>query len=79
MADTIPRMAKKKPKGAGVPKPNRSPSYSLYARISPELGEALNRYVESLRPRPTLASALEMILEDALAKAGFWPKQQEGE
>jgi hypothetical protein len=72
-------MAKKKPKGDGVPKPNRSPSYSLYARISPELGEALNRYVDSLRPRPSLASVLEVFIEDSLAKAGFWPEQKGGE
>lgn len=79
MADTMPRMAKKKLKGDGAPKPNRSPSYSLYARISPELGEALNRYVDSLRPRPSLASVLEVFIEDALAKAGFWPEQKGGE
>lgn len=69
---TIAGMAKKKPKGGD--KPTRAPNYTVFARISPELGEAFEAYIASLRPRPTATSVLEMFVEEGLAKVGFWPR-----
>jgi hypothetical protein len=78
---TIADMAKNKGrtggKGSGEGggesrKPNRSPSYTIYARIRPDLGEAFERYLNSLRPKPTQVKALEALLEDALGELGFW-------
>jgi hypothetical protein len=57
-------------------KPNRSPSRVVFARISPALGEALDRYIDSLRPRPTMTSVLEVMVEDYLKSKGFWPPQE---
>lgn len=37
------------------------------------LGEALEQYVETLRPRTDKTSIVEMLLEDFLAKQGVWP------
>jgi hypothetical protein len=64
-------MARKKP--AGGAQPDRSPSRTIFARISPEMEEALNAYMQSLRPRPSITAVIEMALEDLLAGKGFWP------
>ena len=77
----IPRMAKKKPGKAGESQ-GRSPSYTLFTRIPPELGAALEAYVKSLKPRPSITAAVETFLEECLTARGFWPPSevaQEGE
>ena len=84
--DTIPSMGKKKgktggekPDAASEPrKPNRYPSRTVYARLSPALGAALDAFIASLRPEPTLASVLEMFIEDGLKQKGFWPPADAG-
>lgn len=71
---TIGRMAKKKkPEGD---KPKRSPNYTVFARIPPELGKAFDDYVNSLRPTPTATSVLQVAIEDFLIQKGFWPPKQ---
>lgn len=74
--DTIPDMAKKKPNGPGRPATGRKPTITIYARVRPELGEALEAYLASLRPRPTGTAVLEAALEDFLQGKGFWPPPQ---
>jgi hypothetical protein len=69
---TIAGMAKKKPAGD---KPNRTPNYTVFARISPELGEAFDAYVNSLRPKPTATSVLQVCIEEFLKEKGFWPPE----
>lgn len=67
MDSTMAGMSKKK-------RPQRrSPAFILYVRINPLLGAALEQYIESLRPQPSLTSTVETFLEDSLARAGFWP------
>jgi hypothetical protein len=67
---TMPGMTKKnsnqKPRG-------RRPAYTVYARISPELGEAFEQFLASRRPKPTLTSAVEMAIEELLKSEGLWP------
>lgn len=69
---TIANMAKKKPQGK---KPNRAPNYPLFIRIPPELGEAFDEYVASLRPTPTMTKVVQMLIENYLSEAGVWPRQ----
>jgi hypothetical protein len=71
---TIAHMAKKKSKSGGE-KPNRSPSYTVFARIPPELGEAFEAYISSLRPKPTATAVLQVCIEEFLKEKGFWPKE----
>jgi hypothetical protein len=68
-------MAKKsnKPKkGPGRPA-GRIPTVPIFARIAPALGQALDGYVASVRPKTTQTAVLELALEEYLAKHGFWP------
>ncbi len=57
----------------------RSPSYPLFTRLPPELGAAFKAYVESLRPKPTDTSVLQMFIEDGLKARGFWPPKSSEE
>lgn len=68
-------MAKKPLKGDH--KPNRSPAYTVFARIPPELGAALDAFVNSLRPKPTATSVLQVCIEEFLKQKGFWPPKEE--
>lgn len=63
---------KKKPSDSGQP-PSRSPAYTLFARVRPELGRAWEAYLSSLRPKPTAVSAVELMMEEFLQQQGFWP------
>lgn len=78
-AATIERMAQKKTGDGegGARKPNRSPSYPLFARIPPALGEALDAYLASLEPRSTAAAVVELALQKLLKEKGFWPPKQQ--
>jgi hypothetical protein len=62
----------KKPGKPGRPK-GRKPTYPLYARIKPSLGEAFDAYVESIQPRTSTTAVIEMILEQYLHAQGVWP------
>lgn len=70
---TVARMGKKKPTDEGKKPHGRSPNYTVFARVPPELGEALEAYISSLRPRPSMTAVLTSFIEDGLAKVGFWP------
>jgi hypothetical protein len=70
---TLLDMGKDKPKKPGRPQTGRKPTYILYARIKPSIGAALDAYIAATRPTPTQTSAVELALEEFLAKQGFWP------
>src|ERR1700722_19544459 len=73
---TMPVMTddRKKPKKKmGRPATGRTPSTAVFARVSPELGKALDAYVESIRPRTTNTAVVSLALEEYLTRAGFWP------
>jgi hypothetical protein len=53
--------------------PNRSPAYTVYARIDPALGAVLEKHIDSVRPKTTLTAVLELAIEEYLAKQGLWP------
>ncbi len=59
-------------------KQGRSPAYTLYARIDPELGAAFEDYINHTKPKPTNTSAVELALEEFLRDKGFWPRQASG-
>lgn len=54
-------------------KPNRRPAVTVYARIDPEIGSALNQYLASADPEPSVTAVVESSLKLFLAKHGFWP------
>lgn len=67
-------MAKKRaPKGSGrsgIPR-------TIY--LQPELQDALDRYIASLRPSPSYTGVAAAALEDFLRARGFWPPPQASE
>lgn len=69
---TIGVMPKKKDSSDGK-KPNRTPAVTIFARIKPRLGRALEDYINSVRPRTSTTAVLEAALEDFLSVQGFWP------
>lgn len=64
----------KKPRGR--PKNETKKTYSVFSRVSDALGTALDRYLGSQRPSPSVASVVEVALEDFLKEKGFWPPQE---
>jgi hypothetical protein len=78
-AATIAGMPRKKrPASGSSPGQGRSPAYTLFARIHPDLGQAWEQYLASLRPKPTAVSAIEVVLEEFLKAQGFWPLSSKG-
>lgn len=79
---TIDRMSKKPPKpsgsGPGRP-PGRKPTTTIFARVSPRLGKALDDYIDSLKLKPTITGIVELSLKEYLASQGFWPPKDESE
>jgi hypothetical protein len=66
-----------KPKKRGPGRPaGRKPVYNAHVRILPSLGEALDRYVDSIKPATTQRAVIELALEKYLVEVGFWPPQQ---
>lgn len=61
--------SKRKP---GRPK-GRKPSYTVYARVDPVLGQALEAYIDRTEPRPSQTAVIELALKRLLKEAGFWP------
>src|SRR5262249_25900156 len=58
---------------AGRPATGRTPTTTLFARGPPELGEALDAYLDSLRPQPRPTAVVRVALEEYLRSKGFWP------
>jgi hypothetical protein len=73
MVGTLSGMAKKKRPTPGQTQ-GRSPAYTLYARIDPDLGEAFEDLLGSIQPRTTTVGLVELILRDYLTRAGKWPR-----
>ena len=42
--------------------------------LSPELLQALTKYIESCRPSPNKSDVFRVALEDFLSKEGYWPR-----
>jgi hypothetical protein len=55
----------------GTPKPNRSPAYSLYARIDKDISEAFEELVENSEPKASKKAHLELALKDYLTNKGI--------
>jgi hypothetical protein len=70
---TIPDMAKKKTNKPGRPSSGRTPTTTIFARVPPDLGKAIDDYLDSLRPAPTLTAIVRVALEEFLQAKGFWP------
>ncbi len=73
LAVRIPRMGRKKKRDDGDTTPGRSAAYTVYARIDPQLGAALEAYIKSLKPQPSLTATVETLIEECLQARGFWP------
>jgi hypothetical protein len=71
--DTIDRVADRdKKKGRGRPPTGRTPTVTVFARVPPPLAQALDAYLDSLRPQPTTTAVVVAALEDFLQARGFW-------
>lgn len=66
------KSSKPSKKGPGRPA-GRKPTTTIYARVEPSLGAALDAYLDSLRPRPTTTSVIVVAIEEYLKQQGFWP------
>jgi hypothetical protein len=76
-ADKIQCMREKKDKkGRGRPATGRTPSVTIFARVPPQLAEALEMYLNGLRPKPSTTAVVIAALEDFLQAKGFWPLKQ---
>jgi len=54
----------------------RAPPITLCAGVDPDLGQAFNEYVDSLRPKTTTHAVIEMLIERYLTESGMWPSAQ---
>ena len=61
-------------KDKGSQPQGRSPHYTVYGRLPPKLGKALEEYIAQTRPRPTTTSVLILAIEELLAAKGFWER-----
>jgi hypothetical protein len=52
-------------------KPNRKPAFTLYARIKPSLGEAMDAFLEATTPRTSQSAVTELALEEFFRSRGF--------
>jgi hypothetical protein len=76
-ADKIQGMSQKKDKKPrGRPATGRTPSITIFARVPPQLAEALEAYLDSLRPKPSTTAVVIAALEDFLQAKGFWPLKE---
>lgn len=74
---TMPGMAKKPPKRRPGRPRGRTPTETIFARVSPDLAKALDSYVSTFRPKTTQTAVVEVALEEYLTKHGFWPPAAE--
>jgi hypothetical protein len=78
LADKIQGMSQKKDKkNPGRPATGRTPSVTIFSRVPPPLAEALEAYLDSLRPKPSTTAVVIAALEDFLQEKGFWPPKEE--
>jgi hypothetical protein len=68
-----PRKKRKDASGNRGRKPPQRTGKPLNVWIASELRDALDAYVEGIRPKTTQTAVVSLILEDYLAKHGFWP------
>jgi hypothetical protein len=54
----------------------RRPPITLCAVVDPDLGQAFNECVDSLRPKTTTQAVIEMLIERYVAESGKWPSAQ---
>jgi hypothetical protein len=66
-------MAKKKTVNATDEKKRTGRAINVW--IDDALFAALQKYINSLRPRPTTTSVVEMALEDLLRAQHLWPSE----
>lgn len=57
--------------------PGRKPVYNAHVRIRMSLGEALDRYIDSVKPATTQRAVIELALERYLTEQRFWPPEGE--
>jgi len=55
----------------------RSPAHTIYVRIEPGLGAALERYLNETEPRPSLTAVVELALRRYLSAVQYWPPKEE--
>jgi len=70
----MPTMSKQAKGGRPAP---RRPTKTVFVRLAAELAEAVEAYLASLRPRPTLTGLVGVALEEFLERRGCWPRPQE--
>ena|SRR5581483_8089952 len=71
---TMPDVAKKRRQDdAEASQSGRSPSWTVYARLDPELQGPVEAYIEAQEYPPPLARVIERALRELLSKHGFWP------
>lgn len=77
----IPTMGTRKndPLKRGRPATGKTPTTTVYARVRPELGKALDAYLADQRPEPTVTRVVETALEDFLEAKGYWPPPEPSE
>lgn len=67
-------MARKKTsKGGGGKKPNRTPAYTIYVRVPPQMGEALEAFISAQHLPTTLTGVVQAALARYLEEGGHWP------
>lgn len=69
----MPRMAKQKPQPPATKRTREGVNINVW--VEPELGEAFEKYLEEVRPKPTRKTAVEAALELLLTQAGRWPRK----
>jgi hypothetical protein len=67
---TMLGMAKKKP---GRPPTGRKPTYTVYVRIDPAVGAALEEHIKSIQPKTTETAVVELAIRFYLESVGMWP------
>ena len=70
----MPIMDSKEPsksgtRGRGRP-PGRTPSYTVFARISPEVGKAFEEHLKTIKPKTTMGALVELAMEEYLSRHG---------
>ncbi len=62
-----------KPRKVGRPATGRKPTRTIFARVPPYLGDALDVYLDGLRIRPNLTAVVIKALEEFLRGEGALP------
>lgn len=65
---------KDKPSRTQKRQQNRSPSYIVYARVNPSIGEAMDAFIAKTKPTPSQTAVVELALEEFFSKHGVMPE-----